>query len=150
MGIIDSIIDPTGNLSDEEVNSQNLSQIIDEMNRNSDQLDAIANSINIINKGSQTLSMSTSDTSTSVQVTHGFGSAPIFLAFFNRSDQANAWYSFPNIVADGSGSVIFAANANTDSVNINFSFVRSTTGSPLVFIVSYYILQQPAQVPIGH
>jgi len=149
MGILNPIIDPTGQLTQEEVNSQNLSQVIDEMNRNSDQLDAIANSMNIINKGSRTIVMGASSTSTSTQVAHGFGSAPIFLSFFNRSDQSTLWYAFPDVFTDGSGSVILAADSSTDAKNINFSFVRSATGSAITFIVSYYILQQPAQVPTG-
>ena len=148
MGIVNRVFDPTGSKSDMEINAENLSQLIDEMNRTSDQLDAITNSLNIINKNSRTASWDGSiGGGFTVSVPHGFGSAPIFVAYFNRSDQPNNWYPFPQWFYDNSGNTLSRAYAYTDSTNINLTFFSYVADGVVNFTVSYYILQQPAQLP---
>lgn len=153
MGLINSFIDPTGDMSQVDVNSETLSQVIDEMNRNSDQLDAIANNLNIINKGTITATWTgTGGISAGVTVStpHGFGSAPIFLGFASRSDIVpTVWYPVPQWTYDNSGNLLTRSYAYTDSVNVNFNFATTYNGSPIAITFSYYILQQPAQVPTG-
>jgi hypothetical protein len=149
MGLIQEIVDPTGTMSDMTLNSENISQIIDEMNRSSDQLDAITNSLNIINKGTTTLVLNAAALAVTANIPHGFGSAPIFVAFINRSDLPTLWYPLPYATSDGTGLVNLSCTATTDITNINFGIVRSASGAAITFIISYYILQQPAKIPTG-
>jgi hypothetical protein len=150
MGNIDGVIDPTSTMTDTDLNKENISQIIDEMNRNSDQLDAIANSLNIINKGTVTGvwgGVAGIGSGLTISQAHGFGSAPIFVSFFNRSDLGTQWFPVPQWTFDNSGNLVDRCYAYSDAVNINFNYASQLNGSPITFIFSYYIIQQPAQVP---
>lgn len=154
MGRLDAITDMTGRLNPMDLNAQNIANIIDEMNRNSDQLDSIANSLNIIGRG--TLSGTWGGTggaggSLIVSAAHGFAVAPIFLAFFTRADDATNGKSYPvpQWFYDSAGSFVGRAYAYTDNTNIYFSYTAAANGSPIAFVCSYYLIQQPAQVPTG-
>ncbi len=152
MGRLDQFADITGSMNQVDTNAQNIQQIIDEMNRNSDQLDAISNGLSII--GRNTLIGTWNGTggaggSLTLQQNHGFQTAPIFMASFLRSDVPGVYYPVPQWFYDGSGSFQARTYSYTDATNIYFSFTSASNGSPITFTFSYYILQQPAQVPTG-
>lgn len=143
MGRIDSITDMTGTLDVMDLNAQNIQQIIDELNRNSDQLDSIAKGINIIGRGT-----TTSVNHSAISVAHGFSQAPIFVASFTRSDQPGVYYPIPSWFYDVAGNYQGRVYAYTDSQSIVLTqdFVAA---APATITFSWYILQQPAQVPTG-
>lgn len=150
MGRLDEVVDMTGSSSQMDLNSQNIQQVIDELNRNSDQLDAIANGLNIIGRGSLS---GTWDGTAGGQITlkqaHGFSQAPIFLASFTRSDMPGQFFPVPMWFYDTAGNYQSRVYDYTDATNINLTFVSAISGSPTTFVFSWYIIQQPAQVPTG-
>lgn len=152
MGRLDMIVDMTGKTNLLAMNEENISNIIDEMNRNSDQLDAIANNLNIIARGTLTGTWDgTANHGVSLVQNHGFSTPPIFVAQFTRSDQPGIYYPVPQWFYDSSGNFQGRAYAYTDATNINLSFLSVVNGSGAVtFNFSWYILQQPAQVPTGN
>lgn len=52
MGELTSFSDQTGTMSQEEINAANIDNIVEELNRNSDDLDNFSNSLNVQNNGS--------------------------------------------------------------------------------------------------
>lgn len=150
MGRLDAITDMTGKMSSLDMNAQNIGNIIDELNRNSDQLDAIANTLNIIGKG--TLSMNWDGSSgfvNTVSQTHGFTVPPLFMASFTRSDQPGIYYPVPMWFYDGAGNFQQRIYGYTDSSKIFFQLATASAGATLTYTFSWYIIQQPAQVPTG-
>lgn len=150
MGRLDYTTDLTGGMSPLQLNETNIRTVIDELNRNSDQLDAIANALNIVGRGSLSATWNGSAGSIiNLSQAHGFGTAPIFLATYNRSDEPGVYHMLPYWAYDTSGNYQSVTFAYTDSTNINFGFVSNINGSAVTFKFSWYILQQPAQVPTG-
>lgn len=150
MGRLDPFDDITGELSPLEVNAQNISNIIDELNRNVDQSDAIVNSLNIIGRGSLTMSWpGTTGFVNTVSQNHGFQTAPIFIASFTRDDNPAVNYQTPMFFYDTSGNFQQRVYAYTDATNINFQFLSVISAAPVNFKFSWYIIQQPASVPTG-
>lgn len=143
MGRLDAFVDITGSMSPLDVNTENIQQIIDELNRNADQLDAISKGLNIIGQGSRTIGANTAS-----QVNHGFGSAPIFLCFFNRDDQPGIFYAASQWFYDNTGNYQGRVYAYTDATNINLTSTF-VAGAPTNVTFSWYFIQQPAQVPTG-
>lgn len=149
MGLIDAVTDMTGSMSQLDINTENISNIIDELNRNSDQLDSIGNSLNIISRGTLSGTWDGTTDVLQVQQNHGFATAPIFLASFTRSDMVGQYFPMPMWYYDNSGNFQARALAFTDNNNIYMQFVSVVTGAPVTFDFSFYIIQQPAQVPTG-
>ena len=150
MGRLDPITDPTGKLTDTQQNAVNIDNIINELNRNSDQLDAISNSLNIIGRGSISGTWTGQGgigNALSLSKNHGFGSAPIFLASFTRSDQSGVHYPVPQWFFDDEGNFLSRATAFTDASIISFDYFQVSDGTPISLTFSWYIIQQPAQVP---
>lgn len=143
MGKLDSFTDFTGNSNQLDINIQNIQQIIDEMNRNSDQLDAIAKGLSIIGRGSVTIAAGAISTTA-----HGFGSAPIFMCFFSRNDQPGKYYQTSQWFYSDAGAYEGRVYAYTDGTNINLTSVF-VANSPATLTFSWYFIQQPAQVPTG-
>lgn len=151
MGLLQPFVDMTGEMTGLQITERNISQIINEVNRNADQLDSLNNSLNIIGRGSASLFWDgTGETAVTVNKNHGFNFAPVFLGFFVRSDQPDLSYPVPMWFYDNSGNFLNRIYGYTDSTNINFQFATAVSGSPLTFTFSWYIIQQPAQVPTGN
>jgi len=152
MGRLDTITDMTGDMDAVQVNAANIDNIINELNRNSDQLDAISNSLNIIGRGSISGTWQGQggiNNALTLSSNHGFGSAPIFLGSFTRSDQSGTFYPTPQWFFDNTRNFIARAVAFTDSQNISFSYFQVSNGPQIILTFSWYIIQQPAQVPTG-
>lgn len=154
MGRLDTFADMTGSMNQVDINEQNILQVIDELNRNADQLDAVANALSIIGRGSVNGTWSGNGGTgnlLSLTATHGFQTAPIFMASFTRSDMPNQWFNIPQWFYDNSGNLAGRAYAYTDAQNINFNFIGNNASpvSPVNMTFSWYIIQQPAQVPTG-
>lgn len=150
MGRLDAFTDMTGQMNQVDLNKQNIQQIIDELNRNSDQLDSLNKGLNIIAKN--TLAGTWDGTGginsgLTLSAVHGFSQAPIFLASFTRSDRAGLVYPVPQWFYGGGGAFESRAYSYTDQANIFFNFASVAGGAPINFVFSYYIIQQPAQVP---
>lgn len=151
MGRLDLYSDMTGSMNPTDVNAQNISNIVDELNRNSDQLDSLSNTVSIIasNKLTVTWNGTGGGLPTTVADTIKTGATSSFLAFYSRSDTANQLFSVPNIHYDGSGNIACIVSANTfvsGTASIGFNIEFLNNGSPVTFTFFYYILQQPANV----
>lgn len=150
MGRLDSVSDVTGRLTPLDLNAVNIENIINELNRNSDQLDAIANSLSIIGRGTLTGTWDgTAGGTVILSAAHGLTLAPIFISTFKRSDQPGVFYPGAHWFYNGAGTLTAEAFTQTDTSNITFEFIGHTAGSPATITFSYYIIQQPAQVPTG-
>lgn len=150
MGRVFSVKDFTGGMSPDELNAENIRQLSEELNRNSDQLDAIANGLNIIGRGSKTATWDgTGGLGGGIQVLrpHGFTVAPIFMATYVRSDDPTNWYPAPNWTFDSAGALVSRVYCSTDATYLFLSFDSVLPGTPVDFTFSWYLLQQPAQLP---
>lgn len=159
MGDLSSFVDITGNLSQDDINSENISNIIDEVNRNSDQLDSINNVLSVIAYGSLVYNWDGSGSGASPTV--GQLIAPvessasfIDMTYFSRSTDTPIQYlatpytqAAENANGDSVVTKIFLAGSNstTGQYEINLNFYA--TGTPTVFTFYYTILQQPANAP---
>lgn len=148
MGRINLATDLTGKLSDIELNAQNINDIVNELNRNSDQLDSLSKNLNIIayNKLSVTWPGTGGGLPTTVTDLIKTGAASTFLAFYDRNDIANQLFSVPNVHYDGSGNIASIITGNTfvlGAASIGFNIDFLANGSPVSFNFYYYILQQP-------
>lgn len=145
MGNIQSFQDMTGKMSPSDVNAENIGTIIDEFNRSQDLLDSLNNALKIINKGSGAVSWDgTSGHTGTFVVDVGASVAVTFLCFYTRSDLPNNLYAIPDNELDGSNNTIFIASAFTEGTLLNIQFTFLQNGSPIIFTVYYFIIQQPA------
>lgn len=152
MGRLDEVVDMTGKMSQMDLNGQNITQMIDELNRNSDQLDAITNALNIIGKGSVSGTwngVGGIGAGLTLTPTHGFPQAPIFIAFYNRSDRPNQYYPVPNWEFDNAGSLLSRAYGLSQANTFLFNYAQTNNGPILTITFSWYAIQQPALVPTG-
>lgn len=151
MGRIDAISDLMGTMSPLDINQQNISNIIDELNRNADQLDAIGKGLNIIGRGSKSGTwngVGGINSGLTMLQNHGFQTSPIFIGFYTRSDIAGN-FPVPYWDFDNTGSLLSRAYAYTSVTDIVFNFAMTSNGAPINITFSWYIIQQPAQVPTG-
>lgn len=152
MGRLDEVVDMTGKMNQMDLNGKNITQMIDELNRNSDQLDAITNALNIVGKGSTSGTwngVGGINSGLTLQVNHGLSFAPIWIGFFTRSDIPGQYFPVPNWEYDNAGSLLGRAYGYTTSSVLVFNFARTNNGAPITVSLSYYLIQQPAQVPTG-
>lgn len=154
MGRVNLATDLTGQLSDTELNTQNIGNIIDELNRNSDQLDSLSQNLTIIayNALPVTWPGTGGGLPTSVSDTIKTGAASSFLAFYNRSDIPNQLFSVPNIHYDNSGNISCIVTGSTfvsGVASIGFEIEFLSNGSPITFNFYYYILQQPTNITVS-
>lgn len=151
MGRYDAITDMTGTMSPLEVNQENISGLIDELNRNADQLDGLTNSLAIIGRGSSLGTWNGTggiNAGLTLIITHGLPEAPIFMGFYTRSDKSGV-FTVPYWDFDNSGNLLSRAYALSTVNNIIFNFAMVSNGSPINITFSWYAIQQPAIVPTG-
>ena len=150
MGRVFGVSDFTGSMTPGELNAENIRQISEELNRNADQLDAIANGLNIIGKGSKSAiwdGIGGLGSGVTVTQPHGFTVAPIFLATYVRSDDPTNWYPVPNWTFDNAGALVSRVYGGADNTVVFMTFASVLNASPVTFTFSWYLLQQPAQLP---
>lgn len=158
MGLLSMFTDPTGKMSQSEINSQTISQLIDEMNRNQDQLDSLSSGMAISQYNTITLNTATQ---TQVQADTGFNtntsSGVTFLAFVSRSDVAGAFYQLPYFVTTGGSPTNLSLSIYAQlgpifpnpEIYLTFS-VAAVAGYvlPATFTFYYFILNQPVGATI--
>lgn len=158
MGDLDSFIDMTGAMSQEEVNAQNISNIIDELNRNSDQLDSLNSTLSVIAYGSLVYSWNGSGSAaTPLQATLSANitssAAFIGLCYMQKASDATGelfqlpyTQEFENSNGDSVMAKNFLCGANTDTGTFQVDLNFFTTGTPDIFTFFYTILRQPSNI----
>jgi hypothetical protein len=145
MGLISSFTDATGAMSDTEVNGQNIDNIIEELNRNSDQLDSLSNNLSIAASSNQQFNWNGSPTAIGVTANLPTTAVNTFYAFYTRSDLPNNLYSVPDYQFTNAGALIYSVTVFTGGegggINFEFDFVQS--GTPAIYTVYYFLLNQP-------
>lgn len=150
MGILSAYVDPTGEKSTSEVNAENISQIIDELNRSSDQLDSLANQLSISTPGHVTLPISGSNSSQQTTVSLGSTAPFAFIAYMVRSDAPSNYYLVPYFLAQGAPAstmamLAYAQLTSGSTPQLLFDVeVASGYAPPASVTFYYYILNQPA------
>lgn len=144
MGRIDLTDDFTGDLSPTELNAQDIENIIAELNRNSNQLDAVQNNLAIVTRGKTSLTTPAGVGDLFVDVNHGLGFPPAVMAFYTLSSDPNTVYQLPSFVLDGSGNFLYSVLFT--STNNNLRFEVNGTLPAITFNFSYYLLKQPANL----
>lgn len=157
MGNIEQFSDMTGTMSDAEINAENISNIIDELNRTSDQLDSLNSVLAVIAYGSLDYEWDGTGSPGSpngAQLVVPVTSAANFIGFcyMQRSSDPTKYYSMPYTE--------YVENANNDTVTAKFfiAFAENelgqfviqldffNSGSAEAFTFYYTIIQQPANV----
>lgn len=146
MGRLDPYIDITGKLNPFEVNAENINNIVDELNRNSDQLDSVQNNLAIVSRGSTLITASGGFSDISVNINHGLGFPPAVLAFYTLSTSSTVVHQLPNFVLDGSGNYLYSVTFTTTTNNLQFQVLGTVPA--VTFNFSYYLLKQPANLSV--
>lgn len=150
MGRLDLFSDITDSMNPLEVNSSNIMQIIDELNRNSDQLDALTKTLSISNPGKIILPI-TGDSQTA-SASLGQVVAFSFIGFLVRSDQPTKYYMVPYVLTEGvpvtAFDMVVTANLinNGGQISISIDAEIATTylaSAPTSITFYYFILNQP-------
>lgn len=161
MGSLEEFTDITGQMSQDEINQENISNIIDELNRNSDQLDSLNNVLSIIAYG--TLIYNWTGTGSGASPTIDVLVAPesssanfIGLAYFTRSSDITPLYyqmPFTEIAVNGGGDTVvtkeFSLNSNSSTGQLEVTVNFFATGSAENFTFYYILLQQPASTSLS-
>lgn len=153
MGRIDQTVDMTGKLNLMDMNQQNIEQLIDELNRNSDQLDSLNKGLAVGVKNSIPAPLIGNTYTASVSV--GSTNPSSFLAFMSRSDQPGIYFAMPYFLTVGFPitGLQMAAYAQIQSgiagaaATINFSGSVSNAylpSAPASVTFYYYLFNQPA------
>lgn len=146
MGRLDYFSDSTGKMSQTDINSQDISNIVIEMNRNQDLLDALNNNLKIIARGSGTISWDgTSGVSVNLPVPVNANVQFTFLVYFTSSIVSNNHLQQTQYFnVDNSGNLIYIMTAASDATNLYISFQSYHTGTAQTFTYYYFIIQQPS------
>lgn len=144
MGRLDAFTDMTGKMSMMELNGQNIQQILDELNRNSDQLDSVQNNLAVVSSGKTSITSPGGFVFLSSNVVHGLGFPPAVLAFYTIASAPSVVRQVPNYVLDGAGAFLYYVIFSTTSNNIIFELQGNTPAT--TFNISYYLLKQPANL----
>lgn len=151
MGRLNSYSDPTGRQTPQQQAEAYIQQIVQELNRNADQLDSLQKSLSISNPGKATLSISGTSQSTTVNV--GSPAPFSFMAFMVRSDQPTNYWALPYVLTQGvpvsSLNMVAYANLVTSANGSSLLFdVEVAAGylasAPALVTFYYFILNQPA------
>lgn len=160
MGSLEEFTDITGQMSQDEINQENISNIIDELNRNSDELDSLNNVLSIIAYGTLTYNwdgtgsgnIPTEDT---LIVPETSAANFIGLCYFSRSSDAEPIYyqmPFTGVAANANGDAVitknFLVNANSTSGQFEIPIRFYATNNPETFTFYYILLQQPANTSL--
>lgn len=154
MSTIQSFTDMSGRLSQNDINSQNVQNIINEFNRLSDRVDSLNNSLSVIAYGQLSYSWDGTILQTSVSSPIVSTSNFMGLCYMSRSSESNNFFHgmpFTEVIVNGAGDSVdgkiflSGASPTTGSLQVNLNFYA--TGSPETFIFYYLVIQQPADVP---
>lgn len=159
MGQLEEFTDMTGNMSQEDINQENISNIIDELNRNSDQLDSLNNVLSVIAYGSLTYNWDgsgdpASPTSDVLVAPETSDANFIGFVYMARSDDEGLYFNLPYYEVDvnsNGDSVIgkrFDINNNSSTGQLEITIQFLLPGSPTNFTFYYFLVQQPANTAL--
>ena len=138
--------DITGTLSQEDLNSQNLQTVADELNRLEDNQDSINNTLTIIGQDTLTVTGASGNISASFST----DAAYTFMAYFTLSTNLSQFYPVPTVQFDESGTPtlsVFAYSASSelgsDEASITFNYFNTTA---VGWTFYYFLISQPASV----
>lgn len=149
MGQIQRFTDATGEMSMTQRHDEDIDQIMGEINRIEDQLDAINRSVKIIARGKATLSYNGSPQYPPASFKYGGGSIGTFLCFIEPADEPGFLYGTPfsrKFASPGGIVTGLYASCQARFGEASFSAIVDTTYVPsppnLTFYI--YVLEQPA------
>jgi hypothetical protein len=145
-------VDLSGQQDVLDMQSSEIGSIMDELNRTSDNLDALLNNLSIAGYGSLTynwdgVSIGTTPITQNATITSSGALFPI--VFMNRSDQPNNLYSLPYIITlqnannDAVMASYFYAGVNLTSQQFFVNLAFYATGAPKTYTFYYYLMTQP-------
>lgn len=148
MGTLGRNNDP--NLNMVQRHDAEISDIIDEANRQADELDTLNTGLKIISRGSITTTF-VSGAYTEALVDVQSGTLSTFMAYFSRSDRPGQLYTVPHFEFDGSGNLAFVIYASTQTNKLLFNPLVGTTGSPPTpdLEIFWYAFEQPAGIVLS-
>ncbi len=155
MGNLQSFQDMTGSMKQADVNTQDITNIIQELNRTSDQLDALNNTLSISGYGSLTYNWLGGGTGASpVQdtLTSPFNSPGnyIGLSYMTRATENNKLFHalpFSELGVNANGDSVITkyflsgVDTNTGKYTVVVTFPQS--GTPEIFTFYYLVFVQP-------
>lgn len=158
MGNLEPFDDIVGDMSQNDINAANIDNIIDELNRNSDQLDALNNVLSVIAYGSLVYSWDGTGSGSTPTIATLF--APIestasfidFTYLTRSSDVTPINYATPyseaaqNSNGDTVVTKFFVSGSNSDTGQYEVSLKFWAPGTPETFTFYYTIVQQPANI----
>lgn len=158
MGNLDGYVDMTGSMSQEDINTENISNIIDELNRNSDQLDALNNVLSVVAYGS--LEYVWDGTVPLGNLLQVILTAPVnseanfssFTYFSRASDNPPIYIATPyteeyvNGNTDTVVSKVFVAGTNSETGQYEIFLNFYAPGNSTVFTFYYTIIAQPSNI----
>lgn len=150
MAQVNRHVDITGDMNRDDVHSAEISSIVDELNRTSDNVESLLNNLSIAAYGTLTYIWDgTIQNNINLRTTLNSTGALSPLVFVNRSDIPGSYYQLPfmiNIVnANGDpviGTLFISGVDVTNSVffvNLNFP----SAGTPKTYTFYYYLISQP-------
>lgn len=152
MGQLNRHVDMTGSQTVEDIQSTELGSIIDELNRTSDNLDALLNNLSIAGYGSISytwdgVSIGATPITQNATITSSGALFPI--VFMNRSDQPGNLYSLPYVITqvnangDATMASYFYAGVNLGSQQFFVNLAFFAPGTPKTYTFYYYLMAQP-------
>lgn len=146
MGSLNQFSDLTGKMDQTQVNSENISSIIDELNRNSDQLDSVNNSLGILSSGQVIVSISAGTGTATVSL--GTTAPASFICYMARPDQGGRFWSLPYVLNSNPPTptinmvviaTLIAAGGLGGQVSLQFqAFANTATYTPPASVTCYY------------
>lgn len=150
--------DMTGTLSKAEINTQNLNNIVSELNRTSDQLDSLNQTLNIVAYGTLTYSWDgTGSGATPLQsvLQTGVQSSGNFIgmSYLSRDVDSPTLYvnlpyfrSMVNANGDAVLDKLFIPQVNSASGIYQIVLNFYAPGTPIKYTFYYFIFQQPSSI----
>lgn len=139
------MFNPLSNLGQNDVHTQ-ISDIIDEINRQSEQLDSFNSKLSFVATGTLTIAYTgAANFNEQASVSHGLKYAPAHLCFFNLSTEPGKWQASPANRFDSTGQITmeFFDWPDTNAFNVEVDGLAAGTACTVTFI--YFLLREPAQ-----
>ena len=144
MGKIDNFMDLTGSMDQTEVNSTQITQMVDELNRSQDLLDSFTSNLKIIATGQVTdIWNGSAGVGNHIDIPINTGLGFTFLGYYSRSDIPGSLYSIPNYLYDNSGNIQFYVFNFSNQQNLTMQWYAYQAGTSFTWTFYYFILQQP-------
>lgn len=149
MGQIQRYVDPTGDMSMLQRHDQDIGQIMDELNRMGDQLDALNKSTKIIARDKVAVTVQAGQTFGTNSYTYGSGTIGSFICtVVSANDPDHSWpVPYHETQVNGSGvlDVLLIATASAANNVLTFNVrVGTSYTTPVTLTFYFYILEQPA------